>query len=307
MMATGRGMRDVMHHRRSVRNLALAAGLCAARHGGALILFFYVLWGFNYARPPLVERLGWPEWHPPEARELEALTTNAIDAANHAYWDIHHAEDAGEPTRMPADLGALDRALEEGWSRAAEQLGLPAPYGRRYGRTKRLLLTQIVARFGIAGFYFPWTAEANVLWDSPAVRRPQSMAHEKAHQRGTGPESEASFLGFVAAANSPHPHARYSAYVFAQGQLLGLLARADWESYQRVASRRYPGVRRDLADATAYWVRFQGVGTSIGRNLNDRFLRSHRVEGGVTNYSRSVRLLLTLATQNGGTLVTGPS
>ena len=227
MVAIGRGMRDVMHHRRSVSNLALAAALSAARHGGALILFFYVLWGFNYARPPLVERLGWPEWHPPEARELEALTTNAIDAASRAYWDIHHAEDAGEPTRMPADLGALDRALEEGWSRAAEQLGLPAPYGRRYGRTKRLLLTQIVARFGIAGFYFPWTAEANVLRDSPAVRRPQSMAHEKAHQRGTGPESEASFLGFVAAANSPHPHARYSAYVFAQGQLLGLLARAD--------------------------------------------------------------------------------
>lgn len=305
LLAIGRGVLDVRNERRSIRNLTMAAGLRTARDAGVLILLFYVLWGFNYARPPLVERLGWPEWQPPEVGELEALATEAIDAANQAYWDIHHTEDAGEPTPMPADLGELDLALEEGWRRAAELLDLPAALGRRYGRTKRLLLTPIVARLGVGGFYFPWTGEANVLWDSPAVRRPQSMAHEKAHQRGTGPESEASFLGFVAAAHAPHPHARYSAYVFAQGQLLGMLARADRGKFRRVAMRRYPGVQRDLADDAVYWSQFRGVGTSLGRSINDRFLRTNRVRGGLTSYRRSVRLLLTFAKQNGGTLVPG--
>ena len=305
LLAIGRGVLDVRNERRSIRNLTMAAGLRTARDAGVLILLFYVLWGFNYARPPLVERLGWPEWQPPEVGELEALATEAIDAANQAYWDIHHTEDAGEPTPMPADLGELDLALEEGWRRAAELLDLPAALGRRYGRTKRLLLTPIVARLGVGGFYFPWTGEANVLWDSPAVRRPQSMAHEKAHQRGTGPESEASFLGFVAAAHAPHPHARYAAYVFAQGQLLGMLARADRGKFRRVAMRRYPGVQRDLADDAVYWSQFRGVGTSLGRSINDRFLRTNRVRGGLTSYRRSVRLLLTFAKQNGGTLVPG--
>ncbi|MCH7858041.1 MAG: DUF3810 domain-containing protein [Gemmatimonadetes bacterium] len=305
LLAIGRGVLDVRNERRSIRNLTMAAGLRTARDAGVLILLFYVLWGFNYARPPLVERLGWPEWQPPEVGELEALATEAIDAANQAYWDIHHTKDAGEPTPMPADLGELDLALEEGWRRAAELLDLPAALGRRYGRTKRLLLTPIVARLGVGGFYFPWTGEANVLWDSPAVRRPQSMAHEKAHQRGTGPESEASFLGFVAAAHAPHPHARYAAYVFAQGQLLGMLARADRGKFRRVAMRRYPGVQRDLADDAVYWSQFRGVGTSLGRSINDRFLRTNRVRGGLTSYRRSVRLLLTFAKQNGGTLVPG--
>ena len=305
LLAIGRGVLDVRNERRGIRNLTMAAGLRTARDAGVLILLFYVLWGFNYARPPLVERLGWPEWQPPEVGELEALATEAIDAANQAYWDIHHTEDAGEPTPMPADLGELDLALEEGWRRAAELLDLPAALGRRYGRTKRLLLTPIVARLGVGGFYFPWTGEANVLWDSPAVRRPQSMAHEKAHQRGTGPESEASFLGFVAAAHAPHPHARYAAYVFAQGQLLGMLARADRGKFRRVAMRRYPGVQRDLDDDAVYWSQFRGVGTSLGRSINDRFLRTNRVRGGLTSYRRSVRLLLTFAKQNGGTLVPG--
>ncbi len=300
MLAVGRGILDVTKKRRSFRNLAMGEGLRATRDAGVLILLFYVLWGFNYARPPLVERLGWPEWQPLEVSELETLASTAIDAANQAYWDIHHTDDAGEPTPMPADLGELDRALEEGWGRAAELLDLSVAQGRHYGRTKRLLLTPIVARFGVGGFYFPWTAEANVLWDSPAVRRPQSMAHEKAHQRGTGPESEANFLGFVAGALAPHPHARYSAYVFAQGQLLGELARADRETFQKVAKRRYPGVRRDLADATAYWSQYRGIGMSIGRSMNDRFLRSNGVDDGVLSYRRSVQLLLTFAKLNDG-------
>ena len=303
MLAIARGVLDVTKQRRRLRNLAMAAGLRATRDASVLILLFYVLWGFNYARPSLVERLGWPEWQPPEVSELEMVATTAIEAANQAYWDIHHTEDAGEPTPMPADLGELDRALEEGWRRAVESLDLSETYGRRYGRTKRLLLTPIVARLGVSGVYFPWTAEANVLWDSPAVRRPQSMAHEKAHQRGTGPESEASFLGFVAAAHAPHPHARYSAYVFAQGQLLGMLARADREAFRRVASRRYPGVQRDLAAAAAYSSQFRGVGRSIGRSMNDRVLRTNRVRGGLLSYRRSVRLLLTFAKLNGGTSV----
>ena len=174
-----------------------------------------------------------------------------------------------------------------------------------YGRTKRLLLTPIIARLGVAGFYFPWTAEANVLWDSPAVRRPQSMAHEKAHQRGTGPESEASFLGFVAGAQAPHAHARYAAYVFAQDQLLDMLARADRDTFKRVSTQQYPGVQRDLLDNAIYWRQFRGVGTAMGRRVNDRFLRTNRVKGGLSNYGRSVRLLLTFAKQNGGTLVPG--
>ncbi len=224
----------------------------------------------------------------------------AVEAANRAYFEIHQSEDAGVPTAMPADVRELDRALEEGWSRAGELLDLPPSTRRRYGPTKRLLLSHLVARFGIAGFYFPWTAEANVLRDTPLVSRSNSMAHEKAHQRGIGPESEASFLGFVAGSLSPHQHARYSAMVFAQGQLLRALARADREAAQEVVAKRFPGIQRDLEDLSEYWEQFQGVGMTIGSAINDRYLRTNRVRAGVRSYGLSVRLLITFAAQYDG-------
>ncbi|MCH7527571.1 MAG: DUF3810 family protein [Planctomycetes bacterium] len=303
LVSFARTVSEVRQKRRQVSNAAMSGGLRLARHAGMITILFYVLWGFNYARPPLAARLHWPEWSPPPIEDLSAAAADAVDAANRAYWDIHQSEDAGEPTPMPDDLSKLDKALEVGWSRTTRLLGLPAATGKRYGRTKRLLLTPLVARFGIAGFYFPWTGEANVLWHSPAIDRPQSMAHEKAHQRGTGPESEASFLGFLAAAQAPHAHARYAAYVFAQTQLLGILARADRGAARDIASRRYAGIRRDLEDRTAYWRKYRGLGTSIGRAVNNRFLRTNRVEGGTLSYARSVRLILAFARQNDGKVV----
>ena len=295
----GRAVRDVVKLGRTPRNALLAGLLVLVRDAGVLLVLFYVLWGFNYARAPLSERLDWPEWAAPEPATVAALAAQAVDAANLAYREIHGSDDAGVPTQMPIDLGALDRALEIGWELAADRLSLPASTARRYGPVKRLLLTPIVARFGVAGFYFPWTGEANVLWDTPAVNRSHSMAHEKAHQRGIGPESEASFLGFIAAANAPHPHARYSAFVFAQRQLVAAVAATDPEAAQELVARRVPGMRRDLADLAEYWARYRGLGTRVGRAVNDQFLRANRVQGGIASYGLSVRLLITFGDQNG--------
>ncbi len=296
-------VRAVVQKRRNVNNAVLGGGLRLARDAGVFVALFYFLWGLNYARRPLDERLEWPTWAPPQVEVVRTLASEAVEASNRAYFEIHGAQDTGMPTAMPADIGGLDRALEEGWRKTAELLDLPRSTGRRYGPTKRLLFSHLVARLGIAGFYFPWTAEANVLRDSPVVGRSQSMAHEKAHQRGIGPESEASFLGYVAGTLAPHAHARYSALVFAQGQLLRVLARADREAAREVVANRFPGIQRDLEDWSEYWEEFEGVGTTIGRAVNDRYLRSNRVRAGVQSYGLSVRLLITFAAQHDGTVV----
>lgn len=302
-----RAIADVRRGRRDVRNALVGGGLRVVRHAGVIVSLFYVLWGFNYARAPLTDRLGWPGWQVPAAPELERLARHIVDAANDAYRVLHDTTDAGIPTPMPDDLRALDRAIEQGWQHAADALGLPRSVTWRRAPVKRLVLSPVVARFGISGMYSPWTGEANVLRSTPAVTRPLSMAHEKAHQRGIGPEAEASFLGFIAASRAPHPHARYAAYVFAQRQILSVLAQADRQAWQDIAAGIDPGVRRDLDDLFAYWRRYRGIGTRIGRAVNDRYLRANRVRAGVASYARSVRLLITFARERGGRLTPEPA
>ena len=150
---------------------------------------------------------------------------------------------------------------------------------------------------------FPFTGEANVRAGVPALDFPKMLAHEKAHQRGIARESEANFWGYLSAARSPDALTRYSAFRFASGQMLAALAQVDRDSATAIARLRLPGVRRDIQHSNRYWEQFRGRGTAIGSAVNNAFLRSNRVEGGVRSYSMSAQLIIAHARANGGVIV----
>lgn len=303
LVAIGITVRALVTRRRSVRNALAGATRRVLGHTGAFVFLFYTMWGFNYSRPPFEEREGWPAWDGASREELIALAGQAVAASNEYYLEIHGVPDAGEPTAVPADVRALERSLDEGWAAAARILSLQPVTARSFGRVKRPLSSELIARLGITGIYSPFTAEANVLRGVPAMRLPHTMAHEKAHQRGITGEADASFLGFTAAALSPDPLARYAAAMFASSQLLGSLAGADPEAFARISGERLPGTRRDLADLAAWINRFNGVADRVATAVNDRYLRVNRVPGGVANYGRSVRLLIEYSRHHDGTLM----
>lgn len=297
------GVRDARAGRRSWGRVLVAGALRLGRDAGVIVTLFYLFWGFNYARAPLDVRLGWPGWEGMSPERVEAAAVELIDATNDAYLAIHDTADAGVPTTLPVGRRQLSRTLETGWERARVALDLPGSVAWRFGPVKPLLSSPVFARLGITGIYFPFTGEANVRTGLPAVAAPLTAAHEQAHQRGIAVEAEASFLGYLAAALSGQPHARYSALVFAQTVVLNGLARRDPERWRRLVEGRLPGVRRDIEDLRAYYARFRGVGTRVGSAVNDRFLRANRIEEGVLNYGLAGRLILTWSVVNGGSVV----
>lgn len=291
-----------LRHRPRGRRIGGAA-VRVLRDVSVVVAVFYLLWGFHYARPTLPTRAGWP----PADTELDAriaLAIAQVDRANALYARLHGSDDAGAPTAIDAaGLAALDAALETAWAELPEALALPDAARWHRGPTKALVLSPLLHRLGLSGFYFPFTGEANVNAGVPIVSRARVMSHEKAHQRGVGPEDEANFLGWFAAARADNDHARYAAAVFAQRQLLFTLPFAPRDS---LVGRRVPGVQRDVNDLLAYWRRAQGPARDVTRHVNHAYLRSNRVHGGVASYGRSVRLLLAWAARNGDLDVDDP-
>lgn len=294
-----RTLRAIGAGRRSWTNALAAGAHRVIRHAGVLVVFFYFVWGFNYARPTFEDRAGWPAWEGIEAGELVPLAESAIMAANQAYLALHGTDDVGVPTVFPDDASRLEAALDTGWQRAATLLDLPAATARPFGRVKWPLLSPILGRLGIAGIYIPFTAEANVLRSMPAIRAPASMAHEMAHQRGVTTEAEATFLGLIAASLAPDRLARYSAATYASSQLASALLQTAPDEMRRIFANRLPGIRRDIADLNAYFQQFEGPAQQVGSAINDRYLRANRVPGGTANYGRAVRLLITFSRVHG--------
>ena len=303
LVAATVALADCARGRRGLRNAVACGGLRVLQDTGIVVAGFYLLWGFQYARPSVESRFGWPVADGAPDDVLFELAAEMVDAANVAYLAIHGVVDAEEPTLLP-DFARLDASVEAGWRRAARLLELhDASAERAYGPAKRLVTSPLLDRLGLAGFFFPFTGEANVNAGVPAVAMGQVVAHEKAHQRGINPEDEANFFGFLAAALSPDALARYSARVFAQRQLLVSLHARDPDRARELIERRLPGVQRDVDDLRAYWARHRGRSRAISQSVNDAFLKTNRVEGGIASYGRSVELMIAFARMRGGSLL----
>ena len=301
----------------SVRVLRRQRGLVNAAAGGALRLVtaaavilcaFYLCWGLNYARAPLPVRLGWPAIEraadaAARQRQIDDMATftgQLVDATNAAYREVTGGDDLGRPSERPAGAPSYDDTFEAAYVRVQLRLGIEPAVAARRGRAKALLTSEPMNHLGLAGFYFPWTGEANYNGRQPAPTLPHSVAHEKAHQRGFAPEDEAGFIGYLACALSEDAYSRYSGALFAQRQLLGELGQYDLKRARDLLARRLPGVQRDVDYLRAFWARYEGTATRVSQSVNDRYLKSQGMKGGIATYAASRNLIVIFAHQNGG-------
>ncbi len=273
-------------------------GLRLGQDAGVLLFLFYLLWGFQYARPGVDQTLGIPPAGQVPAGELRALASQAVHAGNLLYRTIHGTEDAGHPT-PGSDPRQLPPALAQGWERAADRWGLPPRFTRSHGDPKPFLLSPLVKRFGVAGMYFPFTGEALVLADLPGGLGGKELAHEMAHQRGVAREADANTLAYLVTLEAPDPGIRYAGVLFLQRQLIGALGRVDPDAAWAVSRERLPGVRRDLEAVAAYWEDARGPVSRATTRANDAMLRSHGIPEGVENYRGSVWAFVALARREG--------
>lgn len=302
---TLRGIWRLARKRASVGAAARAGGLRTLQWTVLVAAAFYAVWGLNYQRRPLPERLGWPVAVPPadrtaQAEELEALCLAATAATNAAYREAFGTDDLGVPSTWHGERAELDRAVDIGLDAAGAELGLERAYSGARGPAKRTLLAPLMTRLHLSGFFFPWTGEANVNDEPPPCDVAHVLAHEKAHQRGIAFEDEAEFLGYLAGTRAPHAYARYAAHLFAHRIYLNEIARIAPQRVEELRAMRSPGVARDVAASTTFWSRSQTKLVVIARTVNDTYLKTQGVQSGVQSYGAAADLLVRYARLAGG-------
>jgi hypothetical protein len=260
---------------------------------GLLLLAFYLLWGLNYARAPLEERLGLVSEAAPDPEELAAFAEYVVERTNRAYETLHEGStDIGVPTAAALDGRQLSRELAVGWRRVGEALGMGAFAGRSYGPVKLRGTTWLLDGLDLLGVYSPFTGEAHVTASPPAVVIPASIGHEQAHQRAIPRENEATFAGALAAIHSDSHLVRYSGWARILRSVMRDLARADRSRREALMERLDPGVRRDWADYARWYQENRSVAGPVASAVNDTYLRTHAVPGGIRSYSRDTALFL---------------
>ena len=271
---------DVWRRRRGELGFLRLCGRAAGRlivAAATLYLAFLVLWGFNYRRVPLAEKLTVDRSRisPAAAHGLAAdviKRLNDLDALPHA--QLRRRIDGIDP-RLAA---AFERTQRELGAARLAVVGLPKP----------TLFDFYLRRAAVDGLTDPYFLETLIAQDLLPFEEPFVIAHEWGHLAGYADESEANFVGWLTCVRAADPQA-YSGWLFLYGELIAQMdsggratlppLAAGPQADRRAITDRY---RRNVSPrlSTAGWV------------VYDKYLKANRVEAGAASYAAVVQLVL---------------
>jgi hypothetical protein len=274
LLIVGLAWRFVSRWRNGGFARALTSALGSALITAAVIyLTFLLLWGFNYQRIPLEEKIAFDSARitTDAARELAASTAvhlNALHAAAHQ--------------RNAPREDVLAQAFVSARERVGHTLDVVP------GRPKRSLLQRYFRWTAIDGMTVPWFLEIIVNPDVLPVERPFVVAHEWAHLAGFADEDEANYVAWLTCLNGDEL-LHYSGWLAIYGHAVNGLSRADRRAIGETLAE---GPRRDFADIVKRLQQSPPTVRTAARESYDAYLRANRVEGGIESYDRVVRLIL---------------
>ncbi len=245
---------------------------------------FCLLWGVYYYGEDFMARSGLRN-EPVSVGQLERVTAYFASLANEYGERVQRDGDgvyAGDRDALLARSPALYRAVEARF---------PCLAGPEL-RAKGVLCSRVMSYLDFTGFFFPFTAEANVNTDFPAALFASTVAHELAHQRGVAKEQEANFVAVLACLENGDPDYVYSAALLACTHLGNALYQADRAAWERVYGSLSDAVLADFAASRTYWKQFETPVQTVSNTVYEGFLQSYSQDLGLKSYGACVDLLV---------------
>jgi hypothetical protein len=235
-------------------------------------LAFLGMWGLNYRRVPLADKLAFDR-----ARVTPAATTALAMRAAGELNRLH-----AEAHRVPFD----ERDLVAPFHDAQHALG--SRWAIVAGTPKPTLLGLYFKRAAIAGMTDPFLLEVMLAPDLLDVERPFVLSHEWGHLAGYADESEANFIAWLTCARG-NERAQYSGWLALFSHSAGALPSAE----RRAAfAALEAGPRQDLAAIAARYEATSRIVRLAARETYDRYLKANRVTEGIESYDAVLQLIL---------------
>jgi hypothetical protein len=246
-----------------------------------VVLVFNLAWALNYNRLGISYQLGL-EPRPYKTDTLQNLIDSLLVRVNRerraAVKPLPSADVIFAEAQEAYRLIGVDRHLDFiGYQVRSVKPSL-------YGKAGNYL--------GFLGYYNPFTGEAQVNCTVPAFTLPYTTCHEMAHQLGYASESEANFVGYLAAIHSGNPWFRYSTY-------FDLFSYANRELYLRdsaAARRNYRAldtlVRADYHTLINFLKAHRNPLEPVLNRMYDGYLKAHHQEHGIESYSEVTAWLI---------------
>jgi len=258
--------------------------ILTATIGAAGYLVFLGVWGLNYRRVPIVQKI---------AFDPSAVTAAAaVEFAHRVARELNATYEPAHAAPSGGDLAELSQAFAS----AQRALGVKRP--ARPARPKSTLLDPYFRATAVEGMTNPFFLETLVVSSLLDVERPFVVAHEWSHLAGFADEGEANFVGWLTCMAGSAAE-RYSGWLFLYRETVARLGDQDRADVARALSH---GPRADLQAIVDRRRRHVNLAMSrVSWQAYDRYLRANRVEAGAASYADVVKLVLGATFEDGWT------
>ena len=221
-----------------------------------LYFLFYFLWGLNYFKPSLVDKLNIKSEY-----EFNVLD----ETINRVIFEINK-----ESSFISEDINKSD---------IFNLINTTA------SNIKKSIIPDIFLYQKVSGHYIPFTSEAIFVDKIPMVNMPIVILHEQAHQSGYANEGEASFIAFSKAINNKEPYIRYSGYFYALINLLNEISKKNSDKLDDYITKLDEKVISDIKKVQNFWSKYSNSFLDKAQNyIYDLYLKSNNQEAGIMTY-----------------------
>ncbi|WP_423998689.1 DUF3810 domain-containing protein [Maribacter sp. IgM3_T14_3] len=246
---------------------------------------FHVMWGMNYYREPLAEKL---ELVPnKDYQDLLEFTERLIRKTNESQFTI--TKDSSLAVNIPYSQKEIFDKTIQGY----DNLKTIYPF-LIYDRPslKKSSFNTGLTYMGYAGYLNPFTNEAQVNDLLPNFRFPFVAGHEVGHQLGYSAENETNFIGYLVTSNNEDLYFKYAAYAYALGYCLNDVRRTDNEDFDRLMLLLNSGVKNNFQEMSIFWNSYENPMGPVFKSIFDTFLKANNQTEGIKSYSAVVLFLV---------------
>lgn len=254
---------------------------------------FHLFWGFNYYRQPLHKNLSLeiPIYN---VEELSLLTEKLLIKTQEIHFKITKNDTL--PVAMALSTSDLYNIACNGYLFLEKK---HPQFRYSHSKVKSSLFSLPLTYMGFSGYLNPFTNEAQVNYKIPNYKIPVTATHEIAHQLGYARESEANFIGFLAAISSNNLVLNYSGYIMALRYCLSEIYFGDKDLFDEIMLRLPIGVKKNIMEGREFWEKFENPLEPFFKRFYDLFLKSNNQKKGIKSYGYMVNLLLAYELKNG--------
>lgn len=250
-----------------------------------LYLLFHFLWGLNYYRIPLHEKIGIEKEYTKE--QLQNLTLKLIAKTNQLQLKIEKEH------YKKVVFNYSEQQMYEMAPNGYHNLPLPLSHIQyQHKSIKSSIFSLPLSYMGFGGYLNPFTNEAQVNYLKPKYSSPLTICHEMAHQTGIASESDCNFIGFIAASQNKDVYFQYSAYAFALNYCLYNLEIMEEGSSATYKTYINKGVLDNFNENKTFWKQYHSWIDTFFEYIYDSFLKMNQQKDGMKSYSKFIGLLI---------------